>query len=260
MFAILPEGPQDGPAIEHLLDLSFGPNRRRKISYRYRSGVAPIAELCLVARGADGLVGSIRYWPVRLGDRPVLLLGPLAIDPERRGQGIGRALIRASLARAEAMGWRLVFLVGDPAYYAQHGFRPVPAGVIMPGEDPARLQYVTLGGAELPAAGGLLLRADGHAIAGDPVEIGEERAAHPGEALVGGHAVLDLAEAGGHGGGDAGAAHAPRERLEQRADAERHRPGLGQAAQGLPLDAKPEPLARILGRQVQDRLAAVRVK
>jgi predicted N-acetyltransferase YhbS len=165
MIAIFPEGPEHGPEIEHLLDLSFGPDRGRKVSYRYRRGVGPVRELCLVASEGGRLVGAIRHWPVRLGGRPALLLGPLAIDPDRRGQGIGGALIRASLARANAMGHRLVFLVGDPAYYAQHGFAVAPRSVRMPDEDPGRLQYATLAGAGLPPEGGELLREDGTSVA-----------------------------------------------------------------------------------------------
>jgi predicted N-acetyltransferase YhbS len=34
-----------------------------------------------------------------------------------------------------------VFLVGDPAYYQRFGFDPVPPGIVMPNESPARLQY-----------------------------------------------------------------------------------------------------------------------
>ena len=106
MPLLFPEGPEHGAEIEHLLDLSFGSARRLKVSYRYRPGIPPIARLCLVAREGGRLVGAIRYWPMLLGAEEVLLLGPLAIDPELRGQGIGRALIRASLAEAEAMGYR----------------------------------------------------------------------------------------------------------------------------------------------------------
>ena len=65
---------------------------------------------------------------------------------------------RASLALAEAMGWRLVFLVGDPAYYARYGFAVAPANIVMPDESPSRLQYRTLAGASLPPGGGILLR------------------------------------------------------------------------------------------------------
>src|SRR3954466_10505665 len=117
MIEIFPEGPEHGPEIEHLLDLSFGPDRGRKVSYRYRRGVAPVRELCLVAAEGGRLVGAARHWPVRLRGRPALLLGPLAIGPARRGQGIGGGLIRASLAKAEALGPPLPFPGGDPPHH-----------------------------------------------------------------------------------------------------------------------------------------------
>src|SRR4051812_23312912 len=101
MIEIFPEGPEHGPEIEHLLDLSFGPDRGRTVSYRYRCGIAPAAGLCLSAGEGGRPGGPSRHWPVRLRGRPGLLLGPLAIDPARRGQGIGGGLIRASLAKAE---------------------------------------------------------------------------------------------------------------------------------------------------------------
>jgi predicted N-acetyltransferase YhbS len=260
MLVIAPEGPLDGPCIETLLDLSFGPDRFRKTSYRYRVGIAAIADLCLVAREGEAIVGAIRYWPIRLGAVPALLLGPLAIDPARRGQGIGRALMRASLDRAEVMGYRLVFLVGDPAYYVQHGFKVAPGTIAMPGEDPARLQYVTLAGAELPSAGGLLLRERGPGLLGDPLEVGEQWAAERGDALVAGHGLVHLAQPGGHGGGHAGPAHDRRQRLDQGADGEHHRARLGQAPQGLPLDPEPQAPAGVLAREVRDRLARLRVE
>src|SRR4051794_11990366 len=100
MYQIHPEGPLDGPAIESLLDLSFGARRQHKISYRYRIGREPEPALSLVARQGAVLVGAIRYWRLLLDDTPALLLGPLAIEPRLRGQGIGRALVRESLALA----------------------------------------------------------------------------------------------------------------------------------------------------------------
>src|SRR6476469_5857024 len=109
MLSIHPEGPADGPQVEALLDRAFGVDRRAKTSYRYRIGIAPLDELCLVARVAGVLVGSFRYWPIQLDHEPALLVGPLAIEHVKRSQGIGRALTEASLARAEVAGWRLVF-------------------------------------------------------------------------------------------------------------------------------------------------------
>ncbi len=159
MLRIRHEQPSDHDTVEDLLDRAFGIRRRLKVSYRYRTGLEPVHDLCLVAENEAGLVGAIRYWPIRLGPRPALLLGPLAIEPALRGRGIGAALVEISLARAAAGGGDLVFLVGDPAYYARFGFRPAPPEVTMPGEDPARLQLRRLGHDSGPLAG-VLLRAD----------------------------------------------------------------------------------------------------
>ena len=84
MFVLTTERPEDGPAIEALLDLTFGPQRRQKTSYRYRTGVARVPELSMVARDRnDKVVGTIRYWPIAIGAQfqPALLLGPIAVDP-----------------------------------------------------------------------------------------------------------------------------------------------------------------------------------
>src|SRR5690625_2703 len=125
MFRLMRERPEDGPEVEWLLDLAFAPGRTALSSYRLREGVAPVAELCTIARDDyDALAGCIRYWPVRIGEagQPALLLGPVAVHPTRQGEGIGALLIRETLARAEELGWERVILMGDPPYYARFGF------------------------------------------------------------------------------------------------------------------------------------------
>ncbi len=162
MFTITTERAEDGPAIEALLDRSFGPQRQAKLSYGYREGVAPSIHLCLAARAdSDGaIVGTIRFLPVAVGVRrqPALLLGPLAVEPALSGQGIGRALIRQSLDMAGWARHRVVLLVGDESYYGRFGFRPAaPHGIVMPGENPARLLVLELVPDALAQAGGALL-------------------------------------------------------------------------------------------------------
>lgn len=197
MIQIREELPQDGPAVEHLLDLSFGPGRQRKMSYRYRENVAPIAPLCLVAEHERAaLAGVIRYWPVRLDERPALLLGPLAIDPALRGMGVGRALMRESLGRAGVLGHDLVLLVGDPAYYRQFGFAVVPETVVMPGEDPRRLQWLNLVPVDLPEAATVRSIASG-GRAGALVEPVQKRLAQCEDVLVAQHGLGHLADARG---------------------------------------------------------------
>lgn len=140
---------QDHDAIEHLLDLSFGSGRRSKTSYRLREGNFPVSGLSLVTRDPGvGVSGTISFWPLAIGEKrsPALLLGPLAVHPDRQGLGIGIALMREGLARARAQGHGLVLLVGDEPYYSKVGFARLPEGLIgLPGPvDPARFLYLEL--------------------------------------------------------------------------------------------------------------------
>lgn len=157
--------PADEPAIEALLDLAFGLSRRSKTSYRLREGNTAVPGLSLVVRDAEiGIVGTISYWPLRIGREgsPALLLGPIAIHPERQNQGIGMALMRTTLAKAAEQGHALVILVGDAPYYARVGFMQVPEGQLeLPGPvDPKRLMFLELRAGALSAAKGLVLGAN----------------------------------------------------------------------------------------------------
>ena len=94
-FQLSPALPSDHDAIEHLLDLSFGPQRRTKTSYRLREGSTAAPGLSQVIRDAElGVVGAISYWPLAVGAKgsKALLLGPLAVHPLRQNLGIGLKL------------------------------------------------------------------------------------------------------------------------------------------------------------------------
>lgn len=147
---------------EHLLDRTFGLTRWTKTSYRLREGNVAIPELSLVMREAGfGLTGAISFWPLKIGEEgaDALLLGPLAVHPDRQNIGIGRALMRTGLDKAKALGHGLVILVGDEPYYARVGFKQVPLDQIeLPGPvDPARLLYLELAEGTLASAHGLVL-------------------------------------------------------------------------------------------------------
>lgn len=159
MPPIFLERAADGPAVEALLDRTFGPGRLDKTVYRLREHVAPLAELCFLSYGPGGIDGTIRFWAVAIDDvepLPALLLGPVAVAPERQGRGLGRRLVRHGLARAAALGHGGVLLVGDPAYYGRFGFRrPPAAGLVLPGPvEPARVLGLELVPGYLAAAAG----------------------------------------------------------------------------------------------------------
>jgi predicted N-acetyltransferase YhbS len=119
------ERSRDDAAIEEMTAAAFGSDRFHKTVYRLREEVAPIKDLCFVALDQKArLVASIRNWPIVVNERwPAVLLGPLAILPELRGLGYGKALMWHSMAQARMQGHSRIILVGDPEYYNQFGFR-----------------------------------------------------------------------------------------------------------------------------------------
>jgi predicted N-acetyltransferase YhbS len=140
-FTILPETADDAPAVERLHERTFGPGRYAKSAYRLRERMRHRPELSFTARVGTLLIGSVRMSPIRIGEAPALLLGPLTVEPPFRERGIGYALIEHAVAEAKARGHRLVVLVGDEPYYGKAGFKRIPKGrALMPGPvDPARL-------------------------------------------------------------------------------------------------------------------------
>lgn len=140
MIRLRPEQPGDWWEVEALLDLCFAPGRTALSSYRLRDAVAPVPGLSQVARDDDGtLVGTIRFWPVRVGGHACLLLGPVAVHPTHQGEGLGGVLIRDALAAARAGGWSRVMLVGDAPYYARFGFSRLDGVVMPPPTNPDRV-------------------------------------------------------------------------------------------------------------------------
>jgi predicted N-acetyltransferase YhbS len=132
LWEIRAESTSDEAAVERLVDAGFGPGRFAKTAYRLREGGAPDTRLSFVAENPEtcGLVGAVRFWPVIVGRRLALLLGPLAVDPKLRGRGIGIALMQRGLEEARALGYESVVLVGDEPYYAKVGFKKLKSGQI----------------------------------------------------------------------------------------------------------------------------------
>jgi predicted N-acetyltransferase YhbS len=145
-LTILPETEEDAPAIDRLHERTFGPGRYARTAYRIREKMAHRPALSFTARVGTLLVGSVRLTPIRIGETPALLLGPLTVEPPFRERGVGRALIARALEEAKAQGHRLVVLVGDAPYYGKSGFTRIPRGrASMPGPvDPARLLVAEL--------------------------------------------------------------------------------------------------------------------
>jgi predicted N-acetyltransferase YhbS len=131
---IAPERSQDHAAVDALIDAAFGPGRFAKAAERLRERNQPLAELSFAAHSDGVLAGSVRLWPIRVGERPVVFLGPIAVDPTWRSRGLGAALVRKACDAAKAAGHDLILLVGDAPFFGPLGFEVVPPGrIVMPG-------------------------------------------------------------------------------------------------------------------------------
>lgn len=140
-LTILPEAPADAAEVGELVERSFGPGRYAKSAERLREGNRLLPELSFVARQDGVLVGSVRMWPVRIGSRPAILLGPIAVDPGLRKRGLGLALAERACEAARTAGHDLVVLVGDLGFFERLGFeRLEPGRIRLPGPaDPRRI-------------------------------------------------------------------------------------------------------------------------
>jgi predicted N-acetyltransferase YhbS len=162
----------DEDAIERLLDAAFGTDRHRRTAYRLRDGVSALAELSFAAIDRGELVGVLQCWPVELTNAdesavPLVLLGPVAVWPERQQHGIGRTLMRAALATADAIGADPLILIGDPEYYERlFGFHAAPTqGWELPGPfERHRLLARIPDGRTLPRTGHVRPRLDEAAV------------------------------------------------------------------------------------------------
>jgi predicted N-acetyltransferase YhbS len=149
----------DHDAREALLDRAYGPERFTKCSQRLREDRLPAGGLSFVATEGSRIVGTVRLWNVSAGPgRAALLLGPLAVDPAHRSQGIGGKLMRHAIAAARMRGHRAILLVGDPEYYERFGFSAEKTALLwMPGAyDRRRLLALELVSGALDRALGLI--------------------------------------------------------------------------------------------------------
>ncbi|MFA5966413.1 MAG: N-acetyltransferase [Sphingomonas sp.] len=162
MISFVPLATIDPPAVEQLLDRAFGADRHGRTAYRIRDGMRPIDGLSFAALEDGAVVGTIQCWPVRFAgddgrDVPLVMVGPVAVEPTRQRDGIGKLLMDRALAAAEASGEaRGLMLIGDPEYYGRFfGFTAArTAGWQVPG--PVERHRLLARGADVPDGAGTI--------------------------------------------------------------------------------------------------------
>jgi putative membrane protein len=112
--------PEDGPAVEALVEASrpaavrpLGPEADEALSLVVDDGGDVVGHALLVPLPGDATGGKVR------------VLRRVVVHPDRRRQGLGTMLVKASLSAAAQQGVHRVVASGAPAFYRSLGFDPV---------------------------------------------------------------------------------------------------------------------------------------
>ncbi len=127
-LSIRPEQEKDIPTIQKINDLAFKQEAEGILVNNLRKSDAFIPDLSLVAELEGQLIGHILFTRIRVieGEKatPSLALAPMAVLPDFQLKGIGSALIRQGLERAQVLGYDSVIVLGHDKYYPRFGFQP----------------------------------------------------------------------------------------------------------------------------------------
>ena len=162
MITLVPLFSRRADEVEALLDRAFEPGRHTRTAYKVRGDATAIPDLSFAAVEEGRLLGSIQCWPVTLtldGEGqprvPLVMIGPVAVEPARQRDGIGRQLMGRTLAAAADGADAAMMLIGDPEYYGRFGFSDErTAHWRLPG--PVERRRLLARGVAVPAAPGLL--------------------------------------------------------------------------------------------------------
>jgi predicted N-acetyltransferase YhbS len=151
MIEIVPETPAlHADAIEDLFDRTFGPGHFAKTAERLREYSASIPAINRVALEDGKVIGVCRVWPLVVGTAraPALFYGPVAVDPEHRGQLLSLRITEAALEAGKAAGWPAAILIGAHSLFGKAGFNVAPKNrLTFPGpQDQGRVMLRNLAG------------------------------------------------------------------------------------------------------------------
>tara|TARA_B100000989_G_C19469126_1_gene439821 strand:+ start:591 stop:1127 length:537 start_codon:yes stop_codon:yes gene_type:complete len=154
-FALRSYALEDEAAVRRITQDAFGPEHASRSVWNLRKA-NPIDELGLVVEDlaisdensdviTARIVGSLKFWPIRISTYPSLLLGPLAVKYYLRGLGVGRLLVGRALNQISQNNWDFCLVSGEPDYYPKFGFKSVPNNLVWPGPiERQRLQFINL--------------------------------------------------------------------------------------------------------------------
>jgi putative acetyltransferase len=175
--AIRRETSDDHAAIDRVVERAFGSPAEARLVRAIRASDEYRAELSLVATVGGSVVGHVMISGCKLIDddtrteHAIVMLSPLAVDPDLQGRGVGGELVGAVTDLAGRHGEPLVVVEGDPRYYSRFGFGPAADhGILLPLPDwapPEAAQVLRLTNDDLELRGRVVYPASFDVLADD---------------------------------------------------------------------------------------------
>ncbi len=124
----------DRPEILALIEAAFPDGGEVRLLRELFASREYLPELSIVAESADGeILGHVISTRAWIGDAPAVGLGPIGVLPARQRQGIGAALMHASIDAARVQGEPAIVLLGSTGFYPRFGFVPADSvGIASP--------------------------------------------------------------------------------------------------------------------------------
>ena len=123
---IRPEAADDAGSVRDVLRAAFQGEAEATLADELRADGDIVLSLVAVDQN-DGVVGYVAFPRLSVAGVPCAALAPVAVAPEYQRRGIGQALIEQGMSMLRQRGEKLVFVLGEPAYYARFGFDPTTA-------------------------------------------------------------------------------------------------------------------------------------
>lgn len=126
------ESSEDWHAVERMTQRSFWNKHSRGCDEHYLvhklwQHQDYLPAISRIACKGDEVIGSIMYSKayVQDGDKrhDIVTFGPLCIDPEWQGCGVGEMLLKETMELAAEAGYPGIVIFGEPDYYPQVGFK-----------------------------------------------------------------------------------------------------------------------------------------
>ncbi|MGE3150022.1 MAG: GNAT family N-acetyltransferase [Pseudorhodoplanes sp.] len=130
MIRFREEKPEDAAGVRRVLEAAFGGKGEADLVDRLCADGDIV--LSLVAEDLkDGILACLHFPRLALrvdgAEIPVCGLAPLAVLPRRQREGSGSHLVEMGLSELRHRGEKLVFVLGDQAFYRRFGFDIVAA-------------------------------------------------------------------------------------------------------------------------------------